>query len=160
MFEVFQYLFDRSFASSVVNSALAKNIFEVPFVKRRNSTVSFVTGQPLGYYASWPLFAFSHHLMVWLAAEQVYPGKRFDGYAVLGDDVLITDPHVAPVYANLLDRLGVSISYAKSLVSETGCVEFAKRFLVDRLQVDFSPVSLRCCQNYYYPTGLMAIHMK
>lgn len=33
LFEVVQYLFDRSFASSVVNSAFACNIFEVPFVK-------------------------------------------------------------------------------------------------------------------------------
>jgi hypothetical protein len=32
MFEVMCYLFDRSFASSVVNSTLACNIFEVPFV--------------------------------------------------------------------------------------------------------------------------------
>lgn len=39
-------LFDRSFASSVVNSALATNIFDVPFVKRKNSTISFVDGQP------------------------------------------------------------------------------------------------------------------
>ena len=55
----------------------------------------FVAGQPLGYYGSWPLFAFSHHLLVWWAAEQVRPGVRFDRYAVLGDDVLITDPLVA-----------------------------------------------------------------
>ncbi|WJZ97197.1 hypothetical protein VitviT2T_015821 [Vitis vinifera] len=53
------YLFDRSFASSVVNSALAWNIFEIPFVKRKFSHISFVAGQPLGYYASWPLFALS-----------------------------------------------------------------------------------------------------
>lgn len=31
LFEVFQAFFDRSFASAVVNSALAFNIFEVPF---------------------------------------------------------------------------------------------------------------------------------
>ncbi|KAK4389830.1 putative mitochondrial protein [Sesamum angolense] len=62
LFEVFQSLFDWSFASAVVNSALACNIFEVPFSRRRQSSVSFVTGQPLGYYASWPLFALSHHL--------------------------------------------------------------------------------------------------
>ncbi|KAK9081130.1 hypothetical protein Scep_030985 [Stephania cephalantha] len=53
------YLFDRPFASSVVNSALAWNIFEIPFVKRKFYHISFVAGQPLGYYASWPLFALS-----------------------------------------------------------------------------------------------------
>jgi hypothetical protein len=53
-----QYLFDRSFASAVVNSALACNIFEIPFVARR-AVISFIAGQPLGYYSSWPLFFFS-----------------------------------------------------------------------------------------------------
>jgi hypothetical protein len=39
--------------------------------------VSFVAGQPLGYYASWPLFALSHHILIWWCAEQVYPFKHF-----------------------------------------------------------------------------------
>jgi hypothetical protein len=33
LFEVFKYLFDREFASAVVNSALACNVFLVPWVK-------------------------------------------------------------------------------------------------------------------------------
>ncbi|GER47769.1 mitovirus RNA-dependent RNA polymerase [Striga asiatica] len=57
LFEIVALLFDRSFASSVVNS----------------------------YYGSWPLFAFSHHLLVWWSAEQVRPGVRFTGYAVLAE---------------------------------------------------------------------------
>lgn len=36
--------------------------------------------------------------MVWLAAEKVYPGETFLSYAVLGDDVLIADERVAPVW--------------------------------------------------------------
>lgn len=95
MFETLALLFDRSFASSVVNTTLGTNLFEVPFVKRALSQVSFVTGQPLGYYGYWPLFAFTHHVLVWWAAEQVRPGILFDRYAILGDDVLITDPLVA-----------------------------------------------------------------
>lgn len=109
LFEIVALLFDRSFASSVVNSTLATNLFEIPFY-RRYSTISFVAGQPLGYYGSWPLFAFSHHLLVWWAAEQVRPGVRFTGYAVLGDDVLITDPDVARVYQSALGRVCVKIS--------------------------------------------------
>lgn len=77
LFELMQYFFDRSFASSVVNSTLATNIFEVPFVRKQNSFLSFVAGQPLGYYGSWALFALSHHFIVWLSAEKVYPGKKF-----------------------------------------------------------------------------------
>lgn len=117
LFETFQHLFDRSFASAVVNSTLATNMFLVPFVKRKGSQVCFVAGQPLGYYSSWPLFAFTHHLMVWLAAEQIFSGKRFDRYAVLGDDVLITDARLAPVYAQIVERLGVSISTTKLMHS-------------------------------------------
>lgn len=52
LFELMQNLFDRSFASAVVNSALATNICTIPWVKRCWSTISFVAGQPLGYHAS------------------------------------------------------------------------------------------------------------
>lgn len=54
LFEMLVVLFDRSFASSI-RSCLALNLFQVPFGKRRDRFVSFVTGQPLGYYASWAL---------------------------------------------------------------------------------------------------------
>lgn len=91
LFEIMVHLFDRSFASSVVNSCLATNWFHVPFVKKKDCGVSFVAGQPLGYYSSWPLFALSHHYLVWWCAEQVHPGVRFMDYAVLGDDVIIAD---------------------------------------------------------------------
>ena len=160
LFELFQYLFDRSFASSVVNSTLACNIFEVPFVRRKPSTVSFVAGQPLGYHASWPLFALSHHVMVWYCAEKAYPGKTFTGYAVLGDDVVITDPIVGQEYAESLDPLGVTISYQKSLISEDGCAEFAKRFRVIDLTKDISPISVKCLLNSFHPFGAMAVHKK
>ncbi|KAF4346743.1 hypothetical protein F8388_002529, partial [Cannabis sativa] len=48
------------------------------------------------YYASWPMFSLSHHMVVWLAAERVYPGSgKFKAYAILGDDVVIADSRVA-----------------------------------------------------------------
>lgn len=97
-------------------------------MQKRRSLV-FYTGQPLGMYGSWPLFTLSHHFVVWLAAERAYPGHQepFQSYAVLGDDVVITDPKVAVHYRSLLDQLGVTISYP---VSDRGCLEFAKRFRV------------------------------
>ena len=117
LFEIFEYMFDHDFASCVVNSTLACNKFIVPFVKREGSSVSFVCGQPLGYYASWPLFALSHHILVWWCAEQVLPGTKFSDYAVLGDDVVIAHEAVAKVYEQALGNLGVTISYQKSLIS-------------------------------------------
>ncbi|KAL9348666.1 hypothetical protein Peur_060032 [Populus x canadensis] len=35
------------------------------------------------------LLAHSHHMVVWLAAERLYPSCRSQAYALLGDDVVI-----------------------------------------------------------------------
>ncbi|GER38220.1 mitovirus RNA-dependent RNA polymerase [Striga asiatica] len=97
-------------------------------------------------YCSCPLFAFSHHLLVWWAAERVYPGLRFDRYVVLGDDVLITDPEVA--------------QYHKSLVSSSGAAEFAKRFLIRDMRVDLPPISMKALLGFHHPFGLIALKEK
>lgn len=57
-----------------MNSCLAMNTFLVTWAKI-HFILSFVTGQPLGYLGSWPLFALSHHLVVWAAANRVYPTR-------------------------------------------------------------------------------------
>ncbi|KAL2329351.1 hypothetical protein Fmac_022778 [Flemingia macrophylla] len=129
------------------------NSIKVPFVKRALSQVSFVTGQPLGYFCYWPLFAFTHHVLVWWAAEQVRPGILFDRYAILGDDVLITDPLVVEQYRLGLQRLGVQISTHQSLISSTGAVEFAKPFLVKDMRVNLSPVSMKALCGFHHPHG-------
>lgn len=100
MFELLAVIFDRSFVSAVVNSALATNIFYLGFLNKssiRNSKywVCFVAGQPLGYKGSWPLFSLSHHTLVWWVAERIYPDLYFDRYVLLGDDIVITDVAVA-----------------------------------------------------------------
>ncbi|GLT62820.1 hypothetical protein SLA2020_354280 [Shorea laevis] len=148
MFELMEILFDRSFASAVVNSALATNRFYIGFlpgsrVDNEKYYISFVAGQPLGYRASWPLFALSHHLVVWWCAEQVYPGQVFDKYALLGDDIVISDEQVAHWYAGVLQELQVGISKGKTLISKSGAAEFAKRFVVNCFTTDLSPVSMK-----------------
>ena len=54
----------------------------------------------------------THHFVVWWSAEQVYPGKVFTKYAVLGDDVLITDKKVGSLYAyaQVIEKLGLCLS--------------------------------------------------
>ncbi|KAG8044296.1 hypothetical protein GUJ93_ZPchr0138g27 [Zizania palustris] len=95
LFHVMATLFSPSFASACVNSVLAMNLFEVPFVKGKDSdkvsTVSFV-----------------------VAAEQVYPGKRFLDYSLLGDDIVIADERVAIAYRAIMSELQVGISDVKS----------------------------------------------
>lgn len=68
---------------------------------------------------------------MWYCAEKVYPGLYFDKYAVLGDNIVIADQAVAKVYEESLKNFCLSISYHKSLISERGSAEFAKRFRVE-----------------------------
>lgn len=106
----------------------------------------FSRGQPLGFYSSWPSFALTHHMVVWLAAEQVYPNRRFEDYALLGDDIVIADVAVATEYRRIMEEMGGVINLDKSLISHNGCCEFAKRFIMDNdgLRKDVSPISLAC----------------
>lgn len=159
LFFTMEYLFGRSFASAVVNSTLACHRFEVPFAKGLNlSGVSFVTGQPLGFLSSWPLFALTHHLIVWAAAELVNPGQKFRDYALLGDDVVIANRDVALSYRRIMEGLQVKISDIKSLVSTHGA-EFAKRFLVSKLRTDLSPVSFKNLMSSHHPLGIASLRM-
>lgn len=103
----------------------------------------FTKGQPLGYYSSWPLFILTHHMVVWLVANRVYPGKGFWDYAILGDDTVIADSAVAQSYLEIMAECEVTISAEKSLISHRGACEFAKRFMVEGLTKDLSPISLR-----------------
>ncbi|KAF5957206.1 hypothetical protein HYC85_004431 [Camellia sinensis] len=107
-----------------------------------------------------PLFALSHHLVVWYYAERVRPSLHFTDYAVLGDDVIIANKDVATMYRRVLKELGVTISEQKSLISDSGCGEFAKRFRVRNMSIDLSPVSIRALKNFYNPYGLYAVMEK
>jgi hypothetical protein len=66
-----------------------------------------------------------------------YPGL----YLVLGDDIVIADKAVALSYLEIMKELGCPINLAKSLVSQNGSFEFAKRFV--HKGDDVSPVSWR-----------------
>jgi hypothetical protein len=91
----------------------------------------------------------------------VYPGRRFLDYALLGDDIIIADKKVADVYHEVVTKgLGVAISPQKSLVSDTGCAEFAKRFVVKGMSKDLSPISIRSLMGFHNPFGLMNVHLK
>ena len=143
---LFTRLFGRATALCVVNGCLWSNVFYAhrPLL-RKAKYVNFATGQPLGFYGSWALFSLSHHYMVWLAAWFLYPRRKrpFREYALLGDDIVITDRAVADKYKALLDILDVSISESKSIDSKTGALEFAKQFWVDRVQVNLTPISAK-----------------
>ncbi|PHU15868.1 hypothetical protein BC332_17073 [Capsicum chinense] len=124
--------------------------------------IAFLCGQPLGYYGSWSLFLLSHHYIVWLATKKAYPyiNHPFKEYTLLGDDIRITDKQVALQYRKFLDRLGVTISDTKSIVSDTGAIEFAKNFWPKSMKIDLSPISLRLLLSYRTTLGLCTVSNK
>lgn len=103
--------------------------------------VYYAVGQPMGALSSWAMLAMTHHAIVQLAASRAYPKKPswFLDYALLGDDIVLADKLVAKEYLGLMATLGVDVGLAKSLVSSTGSLEFAKRTWVKgRLATPFS----------------------
>nr|UPW42242.1 MAG: putative RNA dependent RNA polymerase [Xinjiang mito-like virus 75] len=109
-----------------------------PLFKDSNGTYRYSVGQPMGCLSSWPMLALSHHLIVQVAARRSGSLKWFEDYAVLGDDIVIGDSAVAKCYLVLMEDLGVKINLSKSLISASGCCEFAKRFY--HKGVDVSPL--------------------
>jgi len=90
--------------------------------------VRYKVGQPMGMLSSWPVMAISHHMLVWWAYKLTYPDrdpKNFEGYCILGDDLVIRDKYVAKSYLQLISALGVDYSVEKSFFS-IGLAEFAK----------------------------------
>jgi len=93
-------------ASSIVNSSLGLNTFLVmkPIVQKMRE-VAFLAGQPLGFYGSWSLFSLSHQTLVWLAAEKAGMKHPFRDYALLGDDIVISNERVAQECSTLLQKM-------------------------------------------------------
>jgi hypothetical protein len=62
----------------------------------------------------------------------------FRDYALLGDDICIADSAVAKSYLSLMTDYGVDINLSKSLESDIGVSEFAKRLFKD--EADLTPM--------------------
>lgn len=152
-------LFNKLTSFAWVACGLGTNFFSCPGSARSSPSVSrlvrFATGQPLGFLSSWPLFALCHHFVLWYCADKVYPSRVFRKYALLGDDIVIADPRVADVYQSVINALGVKISLPKSLISDIGGCEFAKRFRIcDR---DLSPVSVKMLRAARHAVAWMPV---
>lgn len=95
----------------------------------QGNPIRYAVGQPMGALSSWAMLAISHHVIVQLAAQRAGWTTWFPYYAVLGDDLVIADKAVADHYLSIMRQLGVPINMNKSLVSVTGFLEFAKRWM-------------------------------
>jgi len=89
------------------------------------------------------MLALTHHLIVQHSYHLAYPLKRvdywFEGYELLGDDIVLFDPQVAHHYLVVMKLLGVEINQAKSVVANRPAFEFAK--ITGFRGVDVSPIS-------------------
>lgn len=65
---------------------------------------------------------------------------------------------MAAEYRSVLEELGVGISYHKSLISTTGALEFAKRFLVKNVSKDLSPVSVKAVMGGSFASTAVVPH--
>lgn len=85
--EFAKLLLPHEIAVAWVGEGPVNNVFLTRYwrVPGKRVELRFQTGQPLAFFSSWPLFALTHHLLVWMAAERAYPGVQFRKYALLGD---------------------------------------------------------------------------
>lgn len=104
--------------------------------------IRYSVGQPMGAYSSWALLAVTHHMIVQEAAYSVGYRRWFTDYALLGDDIIIANKTVADSYLALMSDLGVEINMSKSVVSNSGFCEFAKRWVHPHLG-EFSPIGIK-----------------
>jgi len=141
--------FQKIVVSAVVGSenyaqawarVIADREFSVPWT---GESIKYRSGQPMGAYSSWAVFALSHHLVVRIAAVRAGLKPSFSNYALLGDDIVLTNSAVAEQYRTILSQLGVSISEQKSHVS-IDTYEFAKRWIHRGQEMTGAPLSILC----------------
>lgn len=100
----------------------------------------YSVGQPMGALSSWGMLAYTHHVIVQVAANRVGI-NNFNHYALLGDDIVICNNAVAASYHTLMTEwLGVDINLSKSLVS-SDVLEFAKRLVT--VDGEYTPVGVK-----------------
>jgi len=104
--------------------------------KHLPKSVRYAVGQPMGALSSWAMLAVTHHFVisvaVRLAKEEgvLAPNVNFTEYMILGDDIIIWNESVAKRYHKVMTSiLGVGINLNKSLISNKGVFEFAKRLV-------------------------------
>jgi len=137
-----------------------QQILKFPFsasFARKLPPIRFRMGQPLGAYSSWPAFALTHHAFVQYCARKAgFPGNRwFRDYAILGDDIIIAHEGAARVYKDLISLQGVAMSHHKTIISDNGSCEFAKRFLWKG--IDISPISFKEVYSMRRSTSLSLV---
>lgn len=127
--------------SNALWTLLSKRTFRVAWAdqidnsKHEDTEVTYNCGQPMGAYASWPLFALAHHLIVWFSAKLAGKSKPMGLYRLIGDDVIICDEETATIYRKVMTKLGLTINKGKTVESpihsENSGAEVAKQLYLN-----------------------------
>lgn len=108
------------------------------FRKNKRSTVSFVAGQPLGYYSSCICAYPPSFGVVLRRAGRGRCSLIMRCWVTMWSLLTSMSPgSMKTTFTRLLK--GVTISYQKSQLSSTGAASFAKRFRVRNMRKDLSP---------------------
>jgi hypothetical protein len=129
--------------NSVLAELWAKVMTARDFITPNGHKVKYAVGQPQGFKSSFHSMAFTHHVIVKLAALRAGL-PNYSQYAILGDDIVLTDENVVARYKELMDILGVAISPEKSLIAagDNSCAEFCKRIAFNGHELTGIPVHL------------------
>lgn len=109
--------------------ALFAKVARSPWFSKENNVIEthvFTRGQPLGLGPSFFAFALSHNVLLMDICKQL--GVDQDCYAILGDDIVISDAAVAVEYRNQLSLMGCKIAMEKSITSNI-VAEFAGKLI-------------------------------
>lgn len=97
--------------------------------------VTYSCGQPMGCYASWPLFALAHHLVIAYSAYKAGVSDAKSKYRLIGDDVIINDENLWTSYKQIMIALGLTINAGKTVISpkasEFSAAEVAKQLYLN-----------------------------
>jgi hypothetical protein len=125
--------------------AWSRTMVHEPFANPWGDPVHYARGQPMGAYSSWAMFALCHHLTVRTAARLAGLNPRaYTQYALLGDDIVLTNPLVADKYQYLMGELDVELSSSKTHMSQD-MWEFAKRWY--QAGIELSGIQLHTFAN-------------
>lgn len=111
---------------------------------RDDEVLKYSVGQPMGALSSFNSLAITHHLIVQLCHRKAYSlnlieALWWEGYELVGDDVIIFDEKVALEYLSFMEKIGVPINLAKSVISRKKGIDFLK--ITGLNGVDVSAVS-------------------
>lgn len=104
-----------------------------------SQSLHYTVGTPMGCYGSWASFAVTHHYVMFYLCKKLGINWKEAHYALLGDDIVISDARLGEAYLGFLKEIGVEYSAPKTFISRS-VIEFAKRILFNGYEISPFPV--------------------